>query len=195
LRILFVGDEAIRKGIGDLCRAVEMFGAHRCEIRVAGNTDLSALGQREAGKTVNFLGPVPRQEMQYQYEWADVVLLPSVSDTFGLVVLEAMSHGVPVITTHNTGGADVVIEGKNGFVVPVMRPDLIARKLEILDSDPYLLAAFSERAIGCSLDFSLDRYAERLTSVVQSAFVNRLAGSHSPCLALSQQASGTPSKF
>jgi glycosyltransferase involved in cell wall biosynthesis len=178
LRILFVGDEAIRKGIGDLFRAVEIFGRRRCEVRVAGNTDLSAFGYRQAGKSVQFLGPVPRQEIQRQYEWADVLLLPSVSDTFGLVVLEAMSHGVPVITTYNTGAADAVVEGESGFVVPAMHPDQIAQKLETLDSERYLLETFSERAIRRSADFSQDRYAERLTTVIQNAFANQLTGSY-----------------
>jgi glycosyltransferase involved in cell wall biosynthesis len=130
--------------------------------------------------------------MPGQYEWADVLLLPSVSDTFGLVVLEAMSYGVPVITTHNTGGADVVIEGQNGFVVPAMRPDQIAQKLEVLDSGAHLLANLSEKAIGRSVDFSLDRYAERLIAVVQDAFV-KLTGSSPTCLAVSQQSSIAPS--
>ncbi len=172
LRILFVGDEAIRKGIGDLCSAVESFGPDRCEVRVAGNIDLSELGRQQASRTATLLGPVPRAEMRSQYEWADVCLLPSVSDTFGLVILEAMSLGVPVITTPNTGGADVVTHGENGFIVPVMSPESIVERLETLDADRELLRQFSEASILRSQDFGIERYGERLVSVVRQAFTH-----------------------
>lgn len=178
LRLLFVGDEAIRKGIGDLCRAVEQFGRQRCEVRVVGNIDLSAFGREQASHTVELLGSVPRKEMRRQYEWADVCLLPSVSDTFGLVVLEAMSYGVPVITTPNTGAADVVEDGKNGFVVPVMSPDHIAQRLEMLDTERDRLSVLSENVIIRSADFSIDRYAQKLVAVVREAFLTRTNGSH-----------------
>ncbi len=172
MRILFVGDEAIRKGIGDLCTAVESFGPNRCEVRVAGNIDLSPLGRQQAGRSVSLLGPVPRAEMRLQYEWADVCLLPSVSDTFGLVILEAMSLGVPVITTPNTGGADVVTDGRNGYIVPVMSPESIVARLETLDANRNLLLAFSRDCIDRSQDFGIERYGERLVSVVHNAFTD-----------------------
>ncbi|MGD9855316.1 MAG: glycosyltransferase family 4 protein [Planctomycetaceae bacterium] len=174
LRILFVGDEAIRKGIGDLCRAVELFGTQRCEVRVAGNIDLSDFGRQQASRTADLLGPVPRQEMRRQYEWADVCLLPSVSDTFGLVILEAMSLGVPVITTPNTGGADVIADGENGFIVPVMSPEDIAAKLDTLDAERGLLAEFSRKAIARSSEFNLQRYGDDLIAAVQTAYAQRV---------------------
>lgn len=170
LRILFVGDEAIRKGIGDFCQAVRQFGQDRCEARVAGNIDLSEQGRAEVDGTLTLLGPVPRDEMAGQYQWADVCVLPSVSDTFGLVILEALSYGVPVVTTPNTGGADVISEGVNGFIVPVMAPEVIAQRLSGLDSDGALLASLSEAAIQRSRDFGIDRYAERLVTAVRNGF-------------------------
>ncbi|MCA9073895.1 MAG: glycosyltransferase family 4 protein [Planctomycetaceae bacterium] len=170
LRILFVGDEAIRKGIGDLCRAIELFGTDRCNVRVAGNIDLSEYGRAQASRTVELLGAVPRSEMRKQYEWADVCLLPSVSDTFGLVILEAMSLGVPVITTPNTGGADVVTEGVNGYIVPVMSPETIAARMDTLDADRGLLTQFSTESLSRSLDFGIDHYGNRLVSVVRETF-------------------------
>jgi glycosyltransferase involved in cell wall biosynthesis len=112
--------------------------------------------------------------MRQQYEWADVCLLPSVSDTFGLVILEAMSLGVPVITTPNSGGPDVITDGENGFIVPVMSPDDIALKLEALDADRSLLSEVSQHSITRSADFSLDRYGELLATVVREAFDKRV---------------------
>lgn len=169
LRILFVGDDAIRKGIGDLCTSVRLFGRDRCEVRVAGNLDLSEKGRREAGEVAELLGPVPRADMSNLYRWADVCVLPSVSETFGLVILEAMSHGVPVISSCNTGGADVIRDGTDGFVVPVMAPEAIAERLRQLDSNPGLLDAMATSARDRSREFDLNSYSERLVGVVNSA--------------------------
>jgi glycosyltransferase involved in cell wall biosynthesis len=174
LRILFVGDEAVRKGIGDLSQAIQLFDPRCCEVRVAGNVDLSAYGREQASRTMTLLGPVPRVEMANQYRWADVFVLPSVSDTFGLVILEAMSYGVPVITTPNTGGADVVTDGVNGFLVPIMAPEAIAGRLAQLDADRSLLSNMSAEALRRSRDFVLERYAERLIGEIAAAF-----GTHS----------------
>ena len=170
LRILFVGDDAIRKGIGDLCTAVEEFGLDRCEARVAGNVDLSETGREAASRTVQLLGPVPHAEIENQYRWADVCVLPSVSDTFGLVILEALAYGVPVITTPNTGGADVIQDGQNGFIVPIMAPSQIASRLRQLESDPDLLASQSAQALKSSRNFGPEQYSKRLTQVVCDAY-------------------------
>jgi glycosyltransferase involved in cell wall biosynthesis len=181
LRVLFVGDDAIRKGIGDLCRAIDEFGRQRCEVRIVGSVDLSRIGREQASKRAKLVGAVPRQEMRQQYEWADVCVLPSVSDTFGLVVLEAMSFGVPVITTPNTGGADVIVDGENGFIVPIMSPGDIAERLEILDADRVRLAALSQKAITRSGDFSMDRYGTRLIAAVRAAFERFTLEKRSAC--------------
>jgi glycosyltransferase involved in cell wall biosynthesis len=180
LRILFVGDEAIRKGIGDLFEAVRRFGVDRCEARVAGNIDLSEHGRKQVEGTLTLLGSVPRDQMAGQYRWADVCVLPSVSDTFGLVILEALSYGVPVITTSNTGGADVIEEAVNGYVVPICDPTAIADRLREIAADRSLLASLSLAAIEKSREFGIDTYADRLTEVVMDRFRKFTAASKGP---------------
>ena len=100
--------------------------------------------------------------MGEQYAWADVLVLPSVSDTFALVILEAMSAGVPVITTPNTGGPDVICDGEDGFIVPIRSPEMIAERLELLGKDRDLLACVSTAASRRAVDFAGDNYATNL---------------------------------
>jgi glycosyltransferase involved in cell wall biosynthesis len=61
---------------------------------------------------------------------ADVYVLPSLAEGFGQSILEAMSCGVPVITTPNTCGPDLITEGREGFIVPIRDAEAIAAKLE-----------------------------------------------------------------
>jgi glycosyltransferase involved in cell wall biosynthesis len=63
------------------------------------------------------------------YQAADVLVFPSLSDGFGMVVTEAMAHGLPVVTTDQAGAADLVTPD-NGLVVPAADPVALARALQ-----------------------------------------------------------------
>jgi len=67
-----------------------------------------------------------------QYQKADVFVMPSLADSYALVVLEAMSAGLPVIISENAGTADLIENGREGFVVPIRNTREIAEKLTFL---------------------------------------------------------------
>lgn len=169
LRLLFVGDEALRKGIGDLHQAIQRAGRARFEVRALGRFDLSPHGRQLASETMTLLGHVPRSEMEHQYRWADVLVLPSVSDTFGLVVPEAMSHGLPVVTTTHVGAADMIRPGVDGIVIPPHQPEQLAVTLAKLEEDRQLVSNMSAHAAQRVEDFSLEQYAARLVQVIRGA--------------------------
>ena len=64
------------------------------------------------------LPSVPKVQLKEYYNRADVFILPSLGDSYALVVLEAIASGLPVIVTENVGAADAIENGKNGFVIP-----------------------------------------------------------------------------
>jgi glycosyltransferase involved in cell wall biosynthesis len=105
--------------------------------------------------------------MGAQYRWADIFVLPSLSDTFGLVILEAMAHGVPVIATHNTGAPDILREGVDGFIVPVRSPEQIAGRLERLASDRKLLREMSVSSFERCRQFNLQGYSMNLIETLK----------------------------
>ena len=72
---------------------------------------------------------LPQSELARLFNQADLLVFPSLADGFGHVVLEAMSCGLPVITTHNTCGPDVLIDGEHGFIVPIRSHEAIAEKV------------------------------------------------------------------
>lgn len=166
LRVLFVGDDGLRKGLGDLAAAAALLGSKYVEVRAVGDLRPTETGRRCLERHIALVGPVPRLQMAEQYRWADVVVLPSVSDTFALVILEAMSAGVPVITTPNTGGPDVIRDGVDGFIVPIRSPEAIAEKLEELATRDDLLSEISMSAVVRARDFSGENYAAALAEAV-----------------------------
>jgi glycosyltransferase involved in cell wall biosynthesis len=75
------------------------------------------------------------------YAKSSVLVHPSLSDGFGYVVAEAMASGIPVIVTENTGAADLVVDGQNGFVVPLRDVEGLRERLLFLANRPAKLQA------------------------------------------------------
>jgi glycosyltransferase involved in cell wall biosynthesis len=65
----------------------------------------------------------------------DVLVLPSLFEGFGLVLVEALSQGLPIIATSHTGAPDIIEDGREGFIVPIRSSEAIAEKLECLQQD------------------------------------------------------------
>jgi glycosyltransferase involved in cell wall biosynthesis len=78
-------------------------------------------------KKVLFIGPLTGDELVDSYAASDVFVLPSIAESFGIVLLEAMAMGKPVITTDTGAARDLIQNGVNGFVIKPRRPDQIAK--------------------------------------------------------------------
>lgn len=168
LRVLFVGDDAIRKGLPDLVSALKLLDHSQIETRGIGNWNLSAAGWREAKSAMEVLGGVPRSEVQRHFEWADVFILPTYSDTMGVVILEAMAMAVPVIVTDNSGGPDLVRDGLDGFVVPYKAPDAVASKIDLFATERDRVVEMGHYAKQRAAKFSMQRYQEQLLGEIDS---------------------------
>jgi len=90
-------------------------------------------------KNVKFLGLVVEKDVPIYHSRAIATLFPSVNEPGGIVPLEAMACGAPVIATKSGGPQDYVINGKTGFLVKPNNPKAIAEKMELLISDPKLV--------------------------------------------------------
>ncbi len=173
LRVLYVGGDGLRKGIGYLAQAVEMLGSSKVEVKAAGELELSEHACAELSRSMQLLGTVPRSQMAALFDWADVLVLPSVCDTFGFVLLEAMAAGLPVIASENCAGPDLVREGRDGFVVPIRNPQIIADRLEQLATDRSYLRFMSEQARDRAKEFCVSRYGDRLMQALGLNVIHR----------------------
>jgi glycosyltransferase involved in cell wall biosynthesis len=91
-----------------------------------------------------------------------------LAEGFGHAILEAMSCGVPVITTPHTCGRDLIEDGVNGYIVPIRDVDAIVRKLEGVLSHRNLLGALSREARLTALAFTWDRFRQKIRQVYRS---------------------------
>lgn len=153
LKVIYVGALSQQKGISYLFDAIksvrESFEAHLTII----GTDHSRGKNRKLNQLLTqeeWHPSLPHNKVIDLISSADVLVLPSLSDAFGLVVAEALSVGTPVIVTDHCGSADLIQNGVNGFILPIRRPDLIAERLAALAADRENVIALSQGALKTS---------------------------------------------
>ena len=129
LRVLFVGAMGQRKGLGDLFEAVKLLNRSDLELVLLG-TPLAPLEfYRQQLSEFTYEASRPHDQVLALMRSCDVFCLPSIVEGRALVMQEAMSQGLPLLITPNTGGEDLVEEGRTGFLVPIRSPEAIAEKL------------------------------------------------------------------
>lgn len=172
LRVLFAARQALLKGLPDLVEAFRLLPKDQFVGRVVGINRLPKAVQNQWPRNLELVGEVNRKDMVQQYNWADVFVFPTVCDTFGFVILEAMSFGLPVIATPNSAARDIIHHEENGFLIPVRSPECIASYLERLRADRHMLAEMSHNALICIRSYSEDSYRKRLTDYLNQLFTN-----------------------
>lgn len=165
LRVLFLGQVILRKGIQYLIEAARLLEKEQIHFDVVGPIGISNEVVASAPSNMTFHGPVSRNRTEEFYRSADLFVLPTLSDGFALTQLEAMAHGLPVIATPNCG--EVVTDGVDGLIVPASDSNALAEAFQLILQDPEKLQAMSE-ATGAKLEqFSLGRLGENLAGLEQ----------------------------
>lgn len=166
--VLFVGRFEPAKGAREFAAAVRALPAG-CRVVVVGEvrrphadllTDIDA--------DVSWVAHVPHVELAEIYRSSSVLVLPSHSDGWGMVVLEAMACGLPVIVTDATGASMVITDGVDGHVVPVADAGAVAGRLAELRADPRAAQAMGAAARTTALDHSWARYGDRLVALYRT---------------------------
>ncbi|HVS71486.1 MAG TPA: glycosyltransferase family 4 protein [Phycisphaerae bacterium] len=177
LQVLWLGQIVLRKGIPYLFEAARQLQSENIRFTVAGRIGISETALRTAPPNLQVLGKVNREEAIRLYRTSDVFVLPTISDGFAITQLEAMSYGLPVITTPNCG--DVVAPGRDGYILPIRDPAALAATLATLCHDRSLLQCLAEQAQLKSRQFTLERYASTIERAA-AAFLNQDAAEVPP---------------
>lgn len=151
-----IGGNIIRKGFLYLLRAWKKLGLKGAKLLIKSSRSeidkipvLSRLIEQDP--TIEVVGYM--KNIESFYDQCDVFCLSSIDDGFGMVVLEALSCGLPVITTTNVGATEFVREGENGFCVPIRDDDGLAECLQRYYDDPQLVHRMSEDAISSYYEY------------------------------------------
>ncbi|OGW27726.1 MAG: hypothetical protein A2X59_13010 [Nitrospirae bacterium GWC2_42_7] len=159
--VLFVGSGFERKGVGHLIKAVRSI-SEPVAVLIVGKGSENKLKEMVGHQKVIFCGP--QKNIERFYAAADIFVFPTIYEPFGNVHLEALASGLPVITTKNSGAAEIIEDGKNGFVVDVPEDfKAIAEKIKFfLDGDK--LRSAGENARRTAEKFTFQKHIEKIMS-------------------------------
>jgi D-inositol-3-phosphate glycosyltransferase len=153
--LLFVGRLDPLKGVDLALEAMAYLDDREVELAVVGGEQdgkhvMERLRRLVGGfglkGRVHFTGPVPHERLPQYYSAAEALVMPSYYESFGLVALEAMACGTPVVAARVGGLASLVQDGETGFLVPWHCPEPFANRLEVLLSHPDLRDAMGRAA-------------------------------------------------
>lgn len=148
IKVVCVGVISKRKNIPTLQKALSLLRDEGWDVSL---TVVGKIADRDeynkviADKYTKYYQPVPKEELITHYREADVFVLPSISETFGLVYAEAMTQGLPVLYSKGQGFDGQFPEGETGFAIEAMNPVDIADKIKAVAVKYNLLAENSLR--------------------------------------------------
>lgn len=166
LRVLYVGSLTQRKGLSYLFEAMEQL-AGGAELTMIGRPARSGCRPLEAALMRHrWIPSLPHAGILEEMRRHDVLVLPSLFEGFGLVLVEALSQGLPIIATNHTGAPDIIEDGREGFIVPIRSSESIAEKLERLQQDPERLEKMRMNARMTAANLLWSDYRQRLAAWV-----------------------------
>jgi glycosyltransferase involved in cell wall biosynthesis len=118
----------------------------------------------QLGRHVRLLGAVPPEQMALYYRLGELFIFASKSETQGMVILEAMAAGLPVVAVRSSGIDDVIRQGYNGFKTAEKLAPWCERVIQLLD-DERLRSEMSGHALLVAAEHSIDKFAEGVKEV------------------------------
>jgi D-inositol-3-phosphate glycosyltransferase len=180
--LLFVGRIEPLKGLPNLIRALQLIRQNStsenecyCLVVIGGDPDADSSTMSEEMVRVKalckelgvedlvvFLGKKSQETLPYYYSAADVLIMPSYYESFGMVALEAMACGTPVIASQVGGLPFLVQDGITGYVVPGGSPEALVNSLLNLMNNPDLRTKMGQQAASYALNYSWKLIAKRI---------------------------------
>lgn len=174
-RVAFCGQINPRKGFHYLLMALDKVRSKHIELWVMGPTEDIAQDKRFKKKLeefdylkIRYFGSVKKNQLAQLFSQCSVFVLPSLADGFGMVVTQAMASGLPVIVSDQTGAADLIETGKNGFVVRARDVDQLAERLVELFDDKTMAAEMGRYALASvASGLTWNDYGDRLAAILR----------------------------
>ena len=187
--ILFVGRIQPLKGPDVAIRALAALGRPDAQLAIVGgasgrNGDVQAseahalVDELGLHGQVHFIEPKPHHILSTWYRAADIVLVPSRSESFGLVALEAASCGVPVVARAVGGLLSLVDDGETGYLIDGRNPDNYADAMRRILDDSELAASMGKAGVERAKDYTWRAAAERLRDVYAELGAGTLVTCH-----------------
>jgi glycosyltransferase involved in cell wall biosynthesis len=178
VNFIFVGRATVAKGANLLCQALERLGQCGLDYRLTIVGDIYpevAASVARLGDRVEHVARVEQPALVGLLRKADCMVVPSLFDSFAMVVAEALAIGRPVIVSDNVGASEFVEPGASGWVVPTGDVDRLTDRLRWCIENPDQLRQMGAAARRAGERCSWDRYRRALVSVIDRHVVTSVA--------------------
>lgn len=165
--VLFVSSITKRKGLVYLIKAFKEIKKDDMELIVIGPSADDFEAVKKNKNILNYIPFLHHEELLKFYHKASIFVFPSVLDSFGQVVLEAMSCGLPVIITENVGAKDCVREGIDGFVIPAGDISALKEKILYFYNNRDKIEEMGKNAAERAKEYTWEKYGERVREVIK----------------------------
>ena len=162
LRVLFLGQVVIRKGVKELAEAIRKMGNLPIEWTIIGNGPQHLLDELSACPKTTVVGGVSRDQASQWYKKSDLFILPTHSDGYAITQLEAASFGLPIIASRFCG--DVVQDGKNGLILTGVTASAIVDAIRFCLANPIKLMEMKNHQLNWNLP-TLEDLSQRLLGI------------------------------
>jgi glycosyltransferase involved in cell wall biosynthesis len=169
-RIIYCGGLSIRKGIPYLLQAFSELRLKDAELWLIGSitAEIKPFLRQFSSPAIVHKGPFPEPDLYKYYSQGSVFCLASIEEGFGMVTIQAMACGLPVICTTNAGAADIIREGQNGFILPIRDVEAIKEKILYFYENPEAGRDMGESARqGVQAGFSWSDYGHKMIAAYQ----------------------------
>lgn len=170
-RGIFVGGSTSPlKGLRYLLEAWDGFAKQNQELMICGSIDSSLeslFTKYKKMMNINAMGFVDPAE---QYKKASILIYPSLTEGFEKVTMEAMSSGLPIITTTNTGASSLIKEGKEGFVVPIRDSAAIEKHVRYFYENPGEIKRMGRNARRLAERYDWNSFSKRMCSLFELVY-------------------------
>ncbi|HWW00916.1 MAG TPA: glycosyltransferase family 4 protein [Candidatus Acidoferrum sp.] len=164
LSVLWLGNVALGKGIQYLVEAARLLVGEPVRFTVAGQLHVSKQAVKAAPGNMIFVGPIPSASVAAFLDRGDVFVFPTLSDGFGITQIEAMAHGLPVITTPNCG--EVVEHGVTGYIIEPRNPHALANAIHLFSRNRDLLRTMASRCVCAAKSFGPEVFGVKLRDIL-----------------------------
>jgi glycosyltransferase involved in cell wall biosynthesis len=166
---LFAGNQCLRKGTHILFEAWKNCNlpSEQAELVLIGKNQLSEELRQGLPSSVKFIQNIPHNELMEFYNQSDVVVFPTLADGFGMVISEAMSKGIPVITTWNSGGPDVITHQSDGWLIDAGDVKALAEQMKWCFTYQDATRQAGRRAMETAARYPWKMYRKNLVNAVK----------------------------
>ena len=164
-RVIYVGALTLRKGVQYLLQAWHELALPRAELWIIGNpTQEASPFLSKYGGSFKSFAAVPLAALRWYYSQGSVFAICSVEEGLAMVQVQAMACGLPLIATTNTGAADLVADGEQGFIIPIRNIDVLKEKILYMYQHEAERQRMATAALAQARRFTWDAYGERAVS-------------------------------